>query len=288
MKRSWSVEHQLAAGDLSFEVRRFHLPSPHEMISEMQEPILGLVIDRMPLAEMRPSAFRSRAPFRTLGRLTFSPPQIPYDARGEGGEIQVASFNVAPRLFELLMRDFDWDERRLLACVDVSAPRIDAALMQLAQEAVSPGFASDVFLEGASAMIVVELARYLRAEKSGELSEGRFFTTGELSRIEEIIDNDGSVTLETIASECGMAVRTLTRVFKATTGKTIREAIADRRVRRAMKLLKDPSLPLKVIAFQTSFSSASSFASAFRRETGMTPGAYRRQWTGARSLGVTH
>ncbi|MGH6782133.1 MAG: helix-turn-helix domain-containing protein, partial [Sphingomonadaceae bacterium] len=70
-------------------------------------------------------------------------------------------------------------------------------------------------------------------------------------------------------------VRTLTRNFKATTGRTISKLAEDIRVRRAKAMLEDRSLPLKVVAHRTGFASASSFAVAFLRGTGQTPGSYR-------------
>ena len=69
------------------------------------------------------------------------------------------------------------------------------------------------------------------------------------------------------------------RNFKATTGRTITEVVAETRIRRAMTLLSDPSLPIKVIAGRTGFSNQSSFITAFRRATGLTPGTYRMELT---------
>ena len=285
MEHSWTVEHQLAARGLALELRRYRWPAPHEMIHQMPEPVLGLTMERLPVAEMRPRGLSARTSFRKLGRLVFSPPGVPFDARGDGGETLIASFSILSELFGQLTRDFEWDERRLLACLDIYGTPIEGALRRLAREAAKPGFASDILLEATGAMIAVELARFLQTPSIGDSRAVRLFSAAELSLIADLIESDEGVSLDAIASRCGVGVRTLTRVFKATTGRTIGDVIAERRIERAMRMLRDHSAPLKVVAYRSGFASASSFVSAFRRASGMTPGAYRREWPRGRLAG---
>jgi AraC family transcriptional regulator len=49
-----------------------------------------------------------------------------------------------------------------------------------------------------------------------------------------------------------------------------------RRIERAKALLADPDRSVSAIALDCGFSLPSSFATAFRKTTGMTPSAFRR------------
>ena len=55
------------------------------------------------------------------------------------------------------------------------------------------------------------------------------------------------------------------------------EYVRARRLEAARVALRDPDRSLSEIALTLGFSSQSHFTQAFRRQTGLTPGAYRRQ-----------
>jgi AraC-like DNA-binding protein len=46
---------------------------------------------------------------------------------------------------------------------------------------------------------------------------------------------------------------------------------------RARGLLRNPDLPIAVIAERVGYASAAAFTAAFKRETGTAPGTWRRQ-----------
>ncbi len=70
--------------------------------------------------------------------------------------------------------------------------------------------------------------------------------------------------------------RKLERRFRAVLGRTMLEEIRRVRVENAKRLLAGTSLAMPEIAGRTGYASATRLAVAFGRETGMTPGAYRR------------
>jgi AraC-like DNA-binding protein len=73
-----------------------------------------------------------------------------------------------------------------------------------------------------------------------------------------------------------VARRTLEIRFRAATGRTLHYAITEQRIAAASSLLRDQGLSLKSIAQRCGFSSAAYFITAFRRATGSTPTAWRR------------
>lgn len=265
----------LEAGGFRFELRRHSWSSTRRTVFEQTAPMLGFVVGGQFDGEGR---LRSAAPngFRKLGRLTFTPAAIPFEVRGSAGQALVASFRIAPGLFDRLTHRMAWDEDRLTACCDVRGTAIESALARLAREAACPGFANDVLLEAAGAMIAVDLARYLDRPAAAKKDPARRrFSPAELSRIADLVECDVTASLETIAAHCGVSVRTLTRVFKASTGGTVGDMIADARIRKAMELLRGSALPLKTIAHRVGFASTSGFCTAFHRAAGMAPGVFR-------------
>ncbi|WP_380872382.1 helix-turn-helix transcriptional regulator [Sphingomonas sp. DBB INV C78] len=235
---------------------------------------MGLAIGPPPVGESRLHGAGSRARFRKIGRLVFTPASVPFDIRGSGGEVLVAACSISGGLFRRLSGDLAWDERLLEACSDIYGTPIEAAMTRLLGEASSPGFASDIMLEAGGAMIAVELTRFLRRPGCGERPKARRLSAQQIALIEELAD-ESATTLEEIAARSGLSIRTLTRNFKATTGRTISALIEEARIRRARALLSDRSLPLKVVAHRSGFANAGSFGAAFRRATGQTPGQFR-------------
>lgn len=76
-----------------------------------------------------------------------------------------------------------------------------------------------------------------------------------------------------LARKCGMSVRTLCKVFKEETGRTILEFMHDHRIRFA----KERILETKKIAFsayEAGYQDLSSFYRMFKRREGMTPKSY--------------
>ncbi|WP_138467961.1 AraC family transcriptional regulator [Poseidonocella sp. HB161398] len=84
----------------------------------------------------------------------------------------------------------------------------------------------------------------------------------------------GAPALAVIAADLGLSTRTLNRRLSAE-GQSYRELVEEVRRRKAKLMLGDRSLRLAEIAFLLGYSEQSSFTNAFRRWTGLSPGAYR-------------
>ncbi len=88
-------------------------------------------------------------------------------------------------------------------------------------------------------------------------------------------------TLAELAALCNVSVRQLTRGFRASRGCSIGEHIAQNRLAHATHLLAG-SQSIKTIAYALGFPSPSGFCAAFRRDTGITPTAFRASITPSR------
>jgi transcriptional regulator GlxA family with amidase domain len=85
---------------------------------------------------------------------------------------------------------------------------------------------------------------------------------------------DARLDVETLAARAGQSVRTFHRRFTAATGKSPAAYVATLRLDRARDLV-EAGVPLKKVAADCGFGTATRFTAAFTRAFGLTPAAYR-------------
>lgn len=84
------------------------------------------------------------------------------------------------------------------------------------------------------------------------------------------------LTLESIARQGAMSVRTLTRRFHAETGTSPLQWLQTARIRTAQQLLEATSLSIERVATEAGFGSVTTFRERFARVVGTSPQRYRR------------
>jgi len=73
--------------------------------------------------------------------------------------------------------------------------------------------------------------------------------------------------------------RTLKRRFKSATGVSLIEYVQNLRIEEGKRLLETGLLPVEEISAEVGYSDASFFRRLFKRQVGLTPGAYRRMFS---------
>lgn len=86
------------------------------------------------------------------------------------------------------------------------------------------------------------------------------------------------LTNANIAESFGYNPTYLGRIFKAQTGVTLHEFIAELRLNAAMSLLCDTELPIGQICKQVGIPDNYHFSKYFKEKTGKTPSQYRKEW----------
>jgi LacI family transcriptional regulator len=86
------------------------------------------------------------------------------------------------------------------------------------------------------------------------------------------------IQVEEMARAVSCGRRTLEKRFREALGRSPHEEIRRARVRRACELLRETDTIVEVIAGQCGYVTRDRFNVAFRREKGMTPSEYRRQY----------
>ncbi|GHC45585.1 GlxA family transcriptional regulator [Streptomyces cinnamoneus] len=84
------------------------------------------------------------------------------------------------------------------------------------------------------------------------------------------------LTLDDLAAQAGMSVRTLNRRFREQTGTSPLQWLHRARIRQAQYLLETTGHPVDRIAAQVGFGSPTAFRDRFKRLVGTSPHAYRR------------
>lgn len=103
-----------------------------------------------------------------------------------------------------------------------------------------------------------------------------------MNRVRDYIETalDGDLSLASLAREAGAGEHSFARRFAGYFGVTPHRYVLDRRLARARRLLIETDLPIAEVALTTGFSSQSHLSAAFRKLTGLSPMAYRRQGGG--------
>lgn len=83
------------------------------------------------------------------------------------------------------------------------------------------------------------------------------------------------ISVKKLADEAMLSQYHFIRIFKQETGFTPHDYIVNTRIRAAKYMLRNTRLTVKDICYEAGFSSESSFCTAFKKKTGLTPAHYR-------------
>lgn len=215
--------------------------------------------------------------FRRVGALALFPPGEPLQFKSEGGVQSALVCEVrSEAVSQWLDRDFAWSSEKLEATLEVSDPNVQGLLLRLGREMRKPGFASELLTEMMIGQLALEVGRYCAAIEHRKATRGGL-PTWRLRRIDErLADMASPPTLTELAELCGLSVRQLTRGFRASRGCSLAHYAAGLRLDAAKERLRRGD-SIGEVAVDLGFASSSIFIQAFRRHTGLTPGAYRAQ-----------
>lgn len=213
--------------------------------------------------------------FENIGQILLVPPHEAVEYRTEGGPSQASILcHIQPAsLHKWFDGGLQWTNRKIEAGLDIRSAHIRSLLLRLADEMRHPSFASTTLVELIAAQLTIELGRYFG--QFSELPQPGELAPWCLRLIDERLQQAPEApTLNELAQLCGLSVRQLTRRFRTSRGCSIGEYIAESRIDHAKRLLAGGQ-SIKSAAYALGFASASSFCSAFRRATSMSPGEFR-------------
>lgn len=94
--------------------------------------------------------------------------------------------------------------------------------------------------------------------------------------------SDNALSLETVAAEFGLSPSHVSRSFKEKTGQGFAQYVWQKRMEAVMRLLQTTDEPLKDIIVKVGYLDTPNFIRKFKKETGYTPGQYRKMFSDSR------
>ncbi|NUR28966.1 MAG: helix-turn-helix domain-containing protein [Catenulispora sp.] len=131
-------------------------------------------------------------------------------------------------------------------------------------------------------VLIVRAARIAGALGPASAADGATKVSGMVERYLRLISapRQGSRTLTSYAREIGVSPGHLHELVREHTGLTPGKLTRGHRILEAKRLLAGTDLTVRQVSEQTGFHDPSYFCRFFRRETGLTPGEFRRRATG--------
>jgi AraC family transcriptional regulator len=108
-------------------------------------------------------------------------------------------------------------------------------------------------------------------------------------RVLELMDaqSDRQLTLDVLAREAGLSLTHFARAFKESVGRAPHQHLMLLRLERARRLLEAPDVALSDVAVRAGFADQAHFTRLFKRQFGVTPGAFVRSHRPGAAHGVT-
>lgn len=213
-----------------------------------------------------------------LGDVSVNPRGVPMYCSWEPGTHRTVSCMIdLEGLLEQWGEDWRWPDCDPAKFLAVESDAARAGLRQIAQELLSPGFASVATLEITLMFVTTQLLRHLRVMPQIERADERKLTPTQLETLRAMLmDTPGKVpSIKQLSEVFGLNSRQLAGAYRRTTGTTLRSFVANSRIERAKSLILDPRILVKQVAFDSGFQGPAAFVAAFRKATGLTPLEFR-------------
>ncbi|MDL5155131.1 AraC family transcriptional regulator [Actinomycetospora termitidis] len=170
------------------------------------------------------------------------------------------------------------EEVELHDTIKADDPSIHRTAMAIAQEAAQGGVGSELLVDSlTTAMSVSILRRHANIVFRTPDSPERL-TARQEHLVRDYVRShlDRRLTLDELAGAVGLSKFHFARQFRGSTGTTPHEFVLRRRMERARLLLERTDTPLPEVASSCGFADQSHMNRVFRKRSGTTPGAVRR------------
>lgn len=159
-------------------------------------------------------------------------------------------------------------------------PVLPPVLRSMVQEVQAGCPNGALFAESLSIGIAAHLSR-TRGIRSFARERGRL-SAAQMARLNEMINSDlgRDLSLHALSAAVGLSKPHFVRLFRQTTGTSPHRYVVQKRMDRALQLLRAPQSSLSGIALDVGFASQSHMTRTFRSAIGITPGEMQRLLNG--------
>lgn len=137
--------------------------------------------------------------------------------------------------------------------------------------------------DGIGAAVATAMANYVKEHSNVDLASLDNNRPVGLSlqcieHIDDYLDRyfDQEISIKVMADIAEVSESSFSRKFKMTTGKSPYQYLVERRISEAKRLLRHTDQSIAEISLSVGYSNQAHFSTAFRKMTGVTPGAYRK------------
>ncbi len=215
-----------------------------------------------------------RESFEPGGQIHLVPPDQTMRCQSRKGQVRSMRCALDAGMVESLLNGtsmWDWQSVPLQEEIRLGGGQIEWLLRRMYREISAPDFATGSMIEALARQLAAEILRRFQPHPT----EQNDFTGGLSARHRRLIRERLHATRplpdrQELAELCDMSVRHLSRAFRVETGQTLGRYIDSIMVERAKAMLV-VGTPVRDVAASIGYASACSFASAFRRATGVLP-----------------
>jgi AraC family transcriptional regulator len=157
--------------------------------------------------------------------------------------------------------------------------QLTRGLAELCREAVAPDNVFGLFAEGWGTQALAHLSRAARIASPEPAMRRGGLSARAASQVQDYIRARLAepISLDDLCHVAGLSKRHFLRAFQESLGITPHRHVLNLRIEEAKRRLLGSDDGLTTIALASGFSHSQHFSTAFRRVTGMTPSAFRRQ-----------
>ena len=135
--------------------------------------------------------------------------------------------------------------------------------------------------EGAVKLEILTLLSYLCSADASPAADRPYFSRGQVETVKEIREFltahlEEHYTLQALSNRFHLPLTALKTCFQGVFGLPLSAYLRAYRLQAAAELLRSTALPVGEIALRVGYESHSKFAAAFQKQTGQTPGRYRK------------
>ena len=164
---------------------------------------------------------------------------------------------------------------------DIEYRSIEADFMRLLAEFEGDGLWKNIIIKGTLERIIIDLIRKSNQDivniDSNPIHKRRSSIHRSLTYLQ--LHFREPVTLEQIAQESNLSPNYFSERFHKLTGKTFKGYLHELRINFAASMIKSSDLPVTEICFASGFNSLPHFLRSFKQYFGMSPNAYRKQYS---------
>lgn len=275
-----SQEAQLSGAAYDIEVTQLNLPSSGRGVY-YSESHCFLEYVEFPYHSLSARYPGTRDCHRSIGQLIFIPPGVELEWQwGKGVQRAVTCMFDVERIAHCGKHNWRWENINLSNTFNIKNEYLLTGMRKLGEEACVPGFASDLQIENMLAVMGIELYReFIGWQPLPEHAPQRL-SARQLQSVRDFVHAhlNEALTISSIAGQCDLSPRELSRQLKDSLGTTLRQFVANARIDEAKRLLANHQLMIKQVGYQCGFKGAAAFVAAFRKATGKTPAEYRQHY----------